>query len=105
MNGYNFTEEVRRTLRAAREESVRLRHEYVGTEHLLLALIRERPGVIVEVLPSLGADADAIGRTVEKVILTGKVPPQPPQPHLQPPPHPQPPTELPYTTRAKKVLE
>ena len=45
MNGYNFTERVRKVLAMAREEAVRLHHEYVGTEHILLGLIREREGV------------------------------------------------------------
>jgi hypothetical protein len=38
MNGYNFTERVRKVLAFAREESVRLHHEYVSTEHILLGL-------------------------------------------------------------------
>ena len=41
MNGYNFTERVRKVLAMAREEAARLHHEYVGTEHILLGLIRE----------------------------------------------------------------
>jgi ATP-dependent Clp protease ATP-binding subunit ClpA len=45
VNGYNFTERVRKILAMAQEESGRLRHEYVGTEHLLLGLIREGEGV------------------------------------------------------------
>ena len=45
MNGYNFTERVRKVLAMAREEAERLRHEYVGTEHILLGLIREGEGV------------------------------------------------------------
>jgi ATP-dependent Clp protease ATP-binding subunit ClpC len=40
MNGYNFTERVRKVLAMAREEAARLHHEYVGTEHILLGLIR-----------------------------------------------------------------
>ena len=41
MNGYNFTERVRKVLAMAREEAARLHHEYVGTEHILLGLIKE----------------------------------------------------------------
>jgi len=41
MNGYNFTDRVRKVLQMAREEAARLHHEYVGTEHILLGLIRE----------------------------------------------------------------
>src|SRR2546426_9375950 len=40
MNGYNFSDRVRRVLQMAREEAARLHHHYVGTEHILLALIR-----------------------------------------------------------------
>src|SRR3569833_1155177 len=50
MNGYNFTERVRKVLAMAREEAARLRHEYVGTEHILLCLIREGEGVAATVL-------------------------------------------------------
>ena len=45
MKGFNFTERVRRILAMAREEAQRLDHEYVGTEHLLLGLLREGEGV------------------------------------------------------------
>src|ERR1044071_1757619 len=44
MNGYNFTDRVRKVLQMAREEAARLHHEYVGTEHILLGLIREGEG-------------------------------------------------------------
>ena len=44
MNGYNFTDRVRKVLQMAREEAARLHHEYVGTEHILLGLI---PALIV----------------------------------------------------------
>jgi len=43
MNGYNFTDRVRKVLQMARDEAARLHHEYVGTEHILLGLIREGP--------------------------------------------------------------
>lgn len=92
MNGYNFTERVRRTLATAREESVRMHHEYVGTEHLLLGIVREDEGVAIAVLLNLGVDRDAIIRRIEEVVKQG-----PPGRHSGP--------ELPYTSRAKKVLE
>jgi ATP-dependent Clp protease ATP-binding subunit ClpC len=53
MNGYNFTERVRKVLAMAREEAARLHHEYVGTEHILLGLIREGEGVAATVLQNL----------------------------------------------------
>ena len=45
MNGYNFTDRVRKVLLLARVEATRLSHQYVDTEHILLALIREGGGV------------------------------------------------------------
>jgi len=59
VNGYNFTERVRKVLALAREEAQRLRHEYVGTEHLLLGLMREGEGVAAAVLTNLNIDVDA----------------------------------------------
>lgn len=60
MNGYNFTERVRKVLQMAREEAQRLHHEYVGTEHILLGLIREGEGVAAAVLQNLNVDLDEI---------------------------------------------
>ena len=54
MKGYNFTERVRKVLAMAREEAVRLHHEYVGTEHLLLATIRRACPRLREVLQEHG---------------------------------------------------
>ena len=60
MNGYNFTERVRKVLAMAREEAARLHHEYVGTEHILLGLIREGEGVAAAVLQNLNVDLDEV---------------------------------------------
>jgi len=60
MNGYNFTERVRKVLAMAREEAARLHHEYVGTEHILLGLIREGEGVAATVLQNLSVELDDI---------------------------------------------
>jgi carboxymethylenebutenolidase len=92
MNGYNFTERVRKVLAYAREEAVRLRHEYVGTEHQLLGLLREGEGVGATVLKNLGADLDQLRQRIEASIQAGT-----PGRHVGP--------DLPYTSRAKKVLE
>ena len=92
MNGYNFTERVRKVLAFAREESVRLHHEYVGTEHILLGLIREGEGVSAAVLQNLGADCEALRNTVDEIVKRGK------DTQATGP-------DLPYTSRAKKVLE
>ena len=64
MQGYNFTERVRAVLAMAREDAARLHHEYVGTEHLLLALVREGEGVGANVLLSLNIDLDEVTRLV-----------------------------------------
>ncbi|MFC1575282.1 ATP-dependent Clp protease ATP-binding subunit [Gemmatimonadota bacterium] len=88
---YNFTDRVRKVLAMAREEAIRLQHDYVGTEHILLGLIREGEGVAAAVLTNLNVDLDAVHEGVEESVRTGKA------------------TialgELPYTSRAKKVLE
>jgi ATP-dependent Clp protease ATP-binding subunit ClpC len=92
MNGYNFTERVRKVLAMAREESARLRHEYVGTEHLLLGLLREGEGVATAVLDNLDVDREALRRRVDDVVKRGTS-------SLSPG------LDLPYTSRAKVVLE
>ncbi|MCX5766566.1 MAG: ATP-dependent Clp protease ATP-binding subunit [Gemmatimonadetes bacterium] len=92
MSGYNFTERVRKVLSMAREEAARLHHEYVGTEHILLGLIREGEGVAAAVLQNLNVDLDDIQQKIEETVKMGKAA-QATGP------------DLPYTSRAKKVLE
>ena len=72
MNGYNFTERVRKVLAMAREEAARLHHEYVGTEHILLGLIREGEGVAAAVLQNLSVDLDEIQQKIEDTVKKGK---------------------------------
>ena len=72
MNGYNFTERVRKVLAMAREEAARLHHEYVGTEHILLGLIREGEGVAATVLQNLSVDLDEIQQKIEETVKKGK---------------------------------
>jgi ATP-dependent Clp protease ATP-binding subunit ClpA len=92
MNGYNFTDRVRKVLQMAREEAARLNHEYVGTEHLLLGLVREGEGVAAAVLTNLDVELEEIIRTVDATVKKGKAP------QMRG-------LDLPYTSRAKKVLE
>ena len=92
MNGYNFTDRVRKVLQMAREEAARLHHEYVGTEHILLGLIREGEGVAAAVLTNLNVDLEEIQQKIEETVKKGKAPAA-----AGP--------DLPYTSRAKKVLE
>lgn len=90
MRGYNFTQRVRRVLAVAHERARELNHEYIGTEHLLLGLVRDDNGVGVAVLRNLGARVDDIEQRVLDTVEKG---------------HGRSGTELPYTSRAKKVLE
>ena len=92
MNGYNFTDRVRKVLQLAREEAHRLGHEYVGTEHILLGIIREGEGVAAAVLTNLNVDLEEISRRIEETVKQGKA-----AARAGP--------DLPYTSRAKKVLE
>jgi len=92
VNGYNFTERVRNVLGMAREEAARLHHEYVGTEHILLGVIREGEGVAATMLQNLGVEMDEVKRLIEEAVKRGR-------PALTTGP------DLPYTSRAKKVLE
>jgi ATP-dependent Clp protease ATP-binding subunit ClpC len=92
MPGFNFTEDVRMVLAAAREESLRLNHEYVGTEHILLGFTVPGNEFTANLFRRIGADPGAIRATIEDVVHRGNAG-QPPR------------TELPYTSRAKKALE
>ena len=92
MNGYNFTERVRKVLAMAREAAAERDHEYVGTEHILLGLLHEGEGVAAAVLQSLSVDFEELIATIDATLKRGK-----PQHGSGP--------DLPYTSRAKKVLE
>jgi len=87
-----FTDRVQIVLQIAREEASRLHHGYVGTEHMLLALLRERRGVAAAVLTNLDADLDEIRLQIEQTVERGTA-----QPAADP--------KLPYTSRAKHVIE
>ncbi len=73
MNGYNFTERVRKVLTMAREEAARLHHEYVGTEHILLGLIREGEGVAATVLQNLNVELEEIQQKIEETVKKAKL--------------------------------
>src|SRR5262249_34762548 len=91
MQGYNFTDDVRKALACAREESARLRHEYVGTEHILLGLLRN-DNIAVQVIQSFDVRPQTLADSVDSVVKRGM------SGHTTGP-------DLPYTSRAKKVLE
>jgi ATP-dependent Clp protease ATP-binding subunit ClpC len=92
MIGYNFTERARKALALAREESTRLQHEYVGTEHILLGLVREGQGVAATALQNLDVQLHEIQQALEDFLVKGKATQTTA-------------ADLPYTSRAKKVLE
>ena len=88
---YNFTDRVRSILAMAREDAVKLGHDYVGTEHILLGLMREGEGVATQVLTRMGVESERIVALVRKRVNEGKGTGEV--------------GELPYTGSAKKVLE
>jgi ClpA/ClpB-like protein/UvrB/UvrC motif-containing protein len=85
-----FTDRARNVVVLAQEEARLLNHNYIGTEHLLLGLIRESEGIAAKVLMSLGVDLDAVREQVEEIVGRGTSEPS---------------GHIPFTPRAKKVLE
>ncbi len=85
-----FTEKAQKVLMLAQEEAQRLNYPYVGTEHLLLGLIREGEGIAARVLQGMGIELEKVRKEVEKIIGQGKTPVV---------------GEIGFTPRSKKVLE
>ena len=85
-----FSERARRVLSLAQEEAQRFNHNYIGTEHILLGLVRETEGVAARVLSNLGVDLSKVRSAVEFIIGRGERPAQ---------------GEIGLTPRAKKVVE
>ena len=86
-----FTELARKAIEYARDEAARLRHDYIGTEHLLLGLIRLGEGRAAEVFQNIGLDLNELVQSVEEVV--------------QPAGGTMTMGQLPLTARAKKTLE
>ncbi|MFA5028957.1 MAG: Clp protease N-terminal domain-containing protein, partial [Candidatus Methylomirabilota bacterium] len=86
-----FTERARKVIILAREEAIRLGHNFVGTEHLLLGLIREGDGLAVAILKKLNVSISALKAEIEKIVAVGT--------------EFAPAGEIPFTPQAKKVLE
>jgi len=86
-----FTDRARKVMALAREEAKRFNHEYIGTEHILLGLVKEGSGVAANVLQNLDIDLKKIRMEVEKIVQAG--------PDLVSV------GQLPFTPRVKKVLE
>jgi ATP-dependent Clp protease ATP-binding subunit ClpC len=66
----NFSNRVQDVIRLSREEALRLGHDYIGTEHLLLGIIREGEGIAVKILRNLGCDLYKLKKTVEETVRT-----------------------------------
>src|ERR1044071_6649118 len=66
-----FTERARKVLTLAQEEAQRFNHNYIGTEHLLLGLVREGEGVAAKVLANMGVELNKVRSAVEFIIGRG----------------------------------
>src|SRR6187200_897899 len=86
-----FTDRARKVMQLANQEAQRFNHEYIGTEHILLGLVKEGTGVAANVLKNLDIDLRKIRLEVEKIVQTG-----PDMVTMG---------KLPQTPRAKKVIE
>ncbi len=64
----NFSERVQEVIRLSREEALRLGHDYIGTEHLLLGIIRENHGVAITILRNLDVDLDKLKKVIEDTV-------------------------------------
>ena len=64
----NFSNRVQDVIRLSREEAIRLGHDYIGTEHLLLGIIREGEGIAIKIFKNLGKDVNKIKRTIEDTV-------------------------------------
>ncbi|PKZ18364.1 ATP-dependent Clp protease ATP-binding subunit ClpC [Gardnerella leopoldii] len=85
-----FTDRARRVIVLAQEEARSLQHNYIGTEHILLGLIREGEGIAAKALSSKGVDLEGTRKQVEEMIGKGTVSPA---------------GHIPFTPHAKQVLE
>ena len=85
-----FTDRARRVIVLAQEEARALQHNYIGTEHILLGLIREGEGIAAKALSAKGVELDSTRKQVEEMIGKGTVSPN---------------GHIPFTPHAKQVLE
>jgi ATP-dependent Clp protease ATP-binding subunit ClpC len=85
-----FTDRARRVVVLAQEEARELGHNYIGTEHILLGLLREDDGLAARALAAMGIGLDAVRREVRQIIGPGEG---------------EQAAHIPFTPRAKKVLE
>jgi ATP-dependent Clp protease ATP-binding subunit ClpA len=88
--GYPFTDQAHKVIEAAREEALSFQHNYLGTEHLLLGLLRQSNSVAGAVLQNLGVELDSVRRAIEFIIGRGDIVVA---------------SEIALTPRAKKTVE
>ncbi len=88
-----FSPRVKDVISYSREEALRLRHDYIGTEHLLLGLIREGDGVAIKILKNIGIDMAAVRQSVEDAVKGSSVSRSPVN------------NNMPLTKQAEKVLK
>ena|SRR3990167_1892512 len=86
-----FTDRARKVMQLANQEAQRLNHECIGTQHILLGLVKEGSGAAAQVLKKLGVDLRDVRAESEKLIQPGQMPPTM--------------GKLPQTPRAKQVIE
>src|SRR5262245_38906463 len=87
-----FTDRARKVMRLANQEAQRFNHEYIGTEHILLGLVKEGSGVAANVLKNLDIDLRKVRLEVEKIVRPGTADME----QIG---------KLPQTPRAKRVIE
>src|SRR5439155_25478770 len=87
-----FTDRARKVMQLANQEAQRFNHEYIGTEHILLGVIKEGFGVAANVLKNLDIDLNRVRREIERIVMPG-------------PDEIEGNRKLPQTPRAKRVIE
>src|SRR5665811_173058 len=85
-----YTEKAKKAIMIAQEEAINLNHDYIGTEHILIGLIKEEEGVASQVLRQLGVNIDKVVEELERLVGKGEY---------------QQVGEISFTPRAKKILE
>ena len=86
-----YTDRARKVMKLANQEAQRFNHEFIGTEHILLGLVKEGGGVSARVLENLGVQLEKIRSELQKSMQSG--------------PDAVAPGELPYTPRGRKAIE
>ncbi len=89
--GERFTDRLNTAVERSREESARLGHNYVGTEHLLLAILKSGRGKATDLLVDLGLDLETLTQSIDDTVLSSG--------------RSRPPADVPFTPKAGQTLE